>query len=189
MAYSNLCHALAKDTVASASARQPRAASQRNQPGCNGLVLRAPRYNRSRPTSLAPSVQTTLPSSSLCRAVVEPLATASSSNGASLHHQPQQTPAHVPNLATSSVHAGERGPRPSYADSVTTPIVQTSTYTFKNTAELIEFQEGRMTSFEYGRYGNPTAKVSIYVHETALFENTAGVNIVSFVVGPPARTR
>lgn len=163
MAYTNLCHGLAKDATASTSARTPQRVS--NQSASNGLVLRAPRYNRARITSLAPSVQMTLPSSSLLRAIAEsePSATASSSNGASLHHQPQQL-AHVPNLATASVHAGERGPRPSYADSVTTPIVQTSTYTFKSTAELIEFQEGRMNSFEYGRYGNPTAKVSNSVY-------------------------
>jgi cystathionine gamma-synthase len=37
--------------------------------------------------------------------------------------------------------------------------VQTSTYTFKDTAELIAYQEGRHGSFEYGRYGNPTARV------------------------------
>lgn len=63
------------------------------------------------------------------------------------------------NLSTSSVHAGERGGRPRTADSLTTPIVQTATYTFKNTAELIAYQEGRYGSYEYGRYGNPTSKV------------------------------
>ena len=46
------------------------------------------------------------------------------------------------------------------SDSLTTPIVQTSTYTFKNTAELIAYQEGRFKSFEYGRYGNPTARAA-----------------------------
>ena len=44
------------------------------------------------------------------------------------------------------------------ADSLTTPIVQTSTYTFRNTAELIAYQEGRYGSYEYGRYGNPTTR-------------------------------
>eukprot|EP00897_Mesotaenium_endlicherianum_P003000 jgi/Mesen1/2728/ME000168S01782 len=61
-----------------------------------------------------------------------------------------------PSIATMAVHAGERHGRPSVADSLTTPIVQTSTYYFKDTAELIGFQEGTHTSFEYGRYGNPT---------------------------------
>jgi cystathionine gamma-synthase len=48
--------------------------------------------------------------------------------------------------------------RQGVADSLTTPIVQTSTYTFNNTAELIAYQEGRHGSFEYGRYGNPTTR-------------------------------
>jgi cystathionine gamma-synthase len=40
------------------------------------------------------------------------------------------------------------------------PIVQTSTYTFANTAELIDFQEKRIIREEYGRYGNPTVKTA-----------------------------
>lgn len=46
----------------------------------------------------------------------------------------------------------------STADSLTTPIVQTATYTFQDTAELIAYQEGRYGSYEYGRYGNPTTR-------------------------------
>lgn len=37
------------------------------------------------------------------------------------------------------------------ADSLTTPIVQTATYTFRDTEELIAYQEGRYGSYEYGR--------------------------------------
>lgn len=59
-------------------------------------------------------------------------------------------------MATVAVHGGERKSRPNVSDSLTTPIVQTSTYFFKDTAELIAFQEGSHASFEYGRYGNPT---------------------------------
>ena len=59
---------------------------------------------------------------------------------------------------TLSVHGGEREGRPRVSDSLTTPIVQTATYTFKNTAELIAYQEGRYGSYEYGRYGNPTTR-------------------------------
>jgi len=59
---------------------------------------------------------------------------------------------------TVVVHGGERDGRPRVSDSLTTPIVQTSTFTFKNTAELIAYQEGTYGSFEYGRYGNPTTK-------------------------------
>jgi cystathionine gamma-synthase len=50
-------------------------------------------------------------------------------------------------------------PIPCSADSLTTPIVQTATYTFKDTQELIAYQEGRYGSYEYGRYGNPTSRV------------------------------
>lgn len=50
-------------------------------------------------------------------------------------------------------------PRPlAVADSLTTPIVQTATYTFRNSEELIAYQEGRFGSYEYGRYGNPTTR-------------------------------
>jgi cystathionine gamma-synthase len=48
--------------------------------------------------------------------------------------------------------------RQGVADSLTTPIVQTSTYTFRNTQQLIDYQEGNHGSFEYGRYGNPTTR-------------------------------
>nr|QKY14831.1 cystathionine gamma-synthase (CGS) [Polytomella parva] len=61
-------------------------------------------------------------------------------------------------LSTSSVHAGERIGRPKVSDALTTPIVQTSTYFFKNTEELIAYQEERFDSYEYGRYGNPTSR-------------------------------
>lgn len=37
-------------------------------------------------------------------------------------------------------------------------LTQTATYTFRNTAELIDYQEGRYGSYEYGRYGNPTTR-------------------------------
>jgi cystathionine gamma-synthase len=36
------------------------------------------------------------------------------------------------------------------------PIYQTSTYVFRDTQELVDFKEGRITKGEYGRYGNPT---------------------------------
>ncbi|KAJ7563422.1 hypothetical protein O6H91_03G109500 [Diphasiastrum complanatum] len=62
--------------------------------------------------------------------------------------------------STLAVHGGERLGRPKVADALATPIVQTSTYTFQNTAELIAFQEGSFGSFEYGRYGNPTTHVA-----------------------------
>lgn len=62
-------------------------------------------------------------------------------------------------FSTQAVHAGEVRPNPYHA--VTTPIVQTSTYTFDDTADLIAFKQasqagGRPNRGEYGRYGNPT---------------------------------
>ncbi|XP_042498013.1 cystathionine gamma-synthase 1, chloroplastic-like [Macadamia integrifolia] len=59
-----------------------------------------------------------------------------------------------------SVHAGERLGRVIVTDALTTPIVNTSAYFFKNTDQLIDFKEGHFDSFEYGRYGNPTTVVA-----------------------------
>lgn len=56
--------------------------------------------------------------------------------------------------STRSVHAGEREDHTS--DGITTPIHQTSTYWFRNSAEVREYQEGRLQRDEYGRYSNPT---------------------------------
>lgn len=61
-------------------------------------------------------------------------------------------------FSTTSVHGGERQGRPRVSDSLTTPVVMTSTYHFNNTQEVIDFQEGRLQSHEYGRYGNPTTR-------------------------------
>ncbi len=60
--------------------------------------------------------------------------------------------------STRAVHAGEREGRPRVSDSLTTPIVQTATFWFRDTQEVIDYQEGRHESFEYGRYGNPTKR-------------------------------
>jgi cystathionine gamma-synthase len=62
-------------------------------------------------------------------------------------------------FATRAVHAGEARVKPHHA--VTTPIVQTSTFTFENTADVVAYQEDHMWGeptdrLEYGRYGNPT---------------------------------
>jgi len=61
-----------------------------------------------------------------------------------------------PGPSTRSVHGGEREHQTS--DAITTPIYQTATFWFPNSAELIAFQEGRLEREEYGRYGNPTWK-------------------------------
>ncbi len=62
-------------------------------------------------------------------------------------------------LSTKSVHAGEARAKP--YGSLTTPIIQTSTYTFEDTASLIEHMRRKEQGLdpvrgEYGRYGNPT---------------------------------
>jgi cystathionine gamma-synthase len=63
-----------------------------------------------------------------------------------------------PGPSTQAVHGGGRD-NPYHA--ITDPIVQTATYTFKDTAELTKFMEFRIWGpvegrTEYGRYGNPT---------------------------------
>jgi len=55
-------------------------------------------------------------------------------------------------FSTSAVHVGEI----SWRRSVTTPIVQTSTFIFENMQEVEDYTSGRKPHYEYGRYGNPT---------------------------------
>ena len=62
-------------------------------------------------------------------------------------------------FSTRSVHAGEERPKPYGA--LTTPIVQTSTYAFKDTAEILDYMHRKAANDpsardEYGRYSNPT---------------------------------
>jgi cystathionine gamma-synthase len=66
-------------------------------------------------------------------------------------------------FSTTAVHAGETGRKPFGA--VTTPIVQSSTFTFRDSAEIQEFMEskangGRPERYEYGRYANPTQRAA-----------------------------
>lgn len=61
-------------------------------------------------------------------------------------------------FSTRSIHAGEDRLR--YADSITTPIVQTSTYAFKDSKEIEAYTKHGKARFEYGRYGNPTEQVA-----------------------------
>lgn len=61
--------------------------------------------------------------------------------------------------STNAVHGGAA--RDKGFHSMTTPIVQSATYTFDNTAEVIKFLDkkvygGELDREEYGRYGNPT---------------------------------
>ncbi len=61
-------------------------------------------------------------------------------------------------VATQAVHGGEASRK--NGNALTTPIVQTSTYVFRDTAELVEHMSGQTTREEYGRYGNPTQHVA-----------------------------
>ncbi|GAB4577812.1 MAG: PLP-dependent aspartate aminotransferase family protein [Anaerolineales bacterium] len=63
--------------------------------------------------------------------------------------------------STQAVHSGARRHNPYHA--IIDPVVQTATYTFKNTADLCAFQEAHLWGLahdrtEYGRYGNPTVQ-------------------------------
>jgi cystathionine gamma-synthase len=61
-------------------------------------------------------------------------------------------------LATQAVHGGEERRKPYGA--LTTPVVQSSTFTFRDTAEILDFmqakEQGAANRDEYGRYSNPT---------------------------------
>ncbi len=61
-------------------------------------------------------------------------------------------------LATLAIHAGEK--KEKYADSLTTPIVQTATFTFKDSDEIEAYTKKGKDRFEYGRYGNPTERTA-----------------------------
>jgi len=64
----------------------------------------------------------------------------------------------IVSLATRAVHAGE--PRRKFADSLTTPIIQTSTFTFKDSREIEDYTRTGKDHYEYGRYGNPTVTIA-----------------------------
>jgi cystathionine gamma-synthase len=90
-------------------------------------------------------------------------------------------------ISTQAVHSGEERQKPSGA--LTTPIVQTSTYTFQDTAEILHFMHskvagGEMPRVEYGRYGNPTQSAA--EHKVASLEG--GERALLFASGMGAIT-
>jgi cystathionine gamma-synthase len=89
--------------------------------------------------------------------------------------------------STKAVHAGEKRAKPDHA--LTTPVVQTSTFTFENVDDLVGFQEAHkanpaMERSEYGRYGNPT----IGAVERKLAELDSGEAALLFSSGMAAVT-
>jgi len=61
--------------------------------------------------------------------------------------------------STRAIHSG--APRRKAFNSLTTPVVQTATYTFADTRALVDFMQAKtwgdgVDNEEYGRYGNPT---------------------------------
>jgi cystathionine gamma-synthase len=79
---------------------------------------------------------------------------------------PVQLKERTPGVATESIHGQMAKRRTRAHHSLVTPLVQTATYTFANTADLRAFMEAKMWGGdpamaqrgEYGRYGNPTVR-------------------------------
>lgn len=66
----------------------------------------------------------------------------------------------IEGYSTRAVHGGARGRRRPFG-ALTTPIVQSATFTFNDTADLCDFMDrklydGEVDREEYGRYGSPT---------------------------------
>ena len=97
----------------------------------------------------------------------------------------------LPSLAgpsTRSVHAGVR--RPDRYQAIPTPIVETATYTFGSSRELVLHMTGEHPDphrEEYGRYGNPTAR-SLEERIASLEDPRGGSECVSFASGMAALT-
>lgn len=92
----------------------------------------------------------------------EQIGTGPSVNG---HEQPGVTPAGN-EVATRAVHGDLAKRRPHAHHALTTPVVQTATYTFNDTADLCAFMDAKMWGRadtlgdrgEYGRYDSPTVR-------------------------------
>lgn len=91
--------------------------------------------------------------------------------------------------STTAVHAGE--PRTHGYDSITTPIIQASTFTFENTDAVINHHEGIIEREEYGRYGNPTVRTAeaklaalegVPERETAALLCSSGMNAITMTL-------
>ena len=154
MKVQGLCHVSRAD--ATWSARSPRPVNLRSNPCCGlGLKPASSRHHNDRVNAAVPPSERLLGSSLVCQAAkVNASESGSLSSAAGSNGPPHQ------HIGTDAVHAGERSGRPSVRDSLTTPIVQTSTYWFENTQQVIDYNEGRYECYEYGRYGNPTVQAT-----------------------------
>jgi cystathionine gamma-synthase len=90
-------------------------------------------------------------------------------------------------ISTKAVHAGEQRRKPGHG--VTTPVFQSSTFTFSDTADLVRFMERRKRKetgerCDYGRYGNPT----VLAAERKLAELEGGDAAILFSSGMAAVT-
>lgn len=88
----------------------------------------------------------------------------------------------APRLATLCVHGGEDRFKPCH--SITDPVFFTATYTFENTAAVLEYVEKKLPRDEYGRYSNPTERVL----EQKLAAIEGGESAVAFATGMAAVT-
>ena len=82
--------------------------------------------------------------------------------------------------STTVIHAGEQRKKPAHR--LTTPIFQTSTYTFDSTADLTDFLEARLWGeagerHEDARYGNTTVRAA--EKKLAAMENAEDAVLVS----------
>ncbi|GAB6185152.1 trans-sulfuration enzyme family protein [Thermopirellula anaerolimosa] len=93
----------------------------------------------------------------------------------------QSTP-DSPRLGTLCVHGGEDRFKPCH--SITDPVFFTATYTFENTAAVLEYVGKRLPRDEYGRYSNPTERVL----EQKLAAIEGGESAVAFATGMAAVT-
>ena len=95
-------------------------------------------------------------------------------------------------ISTRTVHAGEDRRKP--YGSLTTPIVQTSTYTFEDTAEIMGFMRQKelagstYSRTDYGRYGNPTqtaveGKVASLEGAEGALLFSSGMNAITTTLG------
>jgi cystathionine gamma-synthase len=96
----------------------------------------------------------------------------------------RKTPA---SFSTAAVHAGSRRRKPYHA--LTMPIVQTSVFTFEDTADMVAYQTDAIRQTvsereEYGRYGNPTQ----YAAERKLAQLDGGETALLFSTGMGAIT-